>query len=279
MALTPTNIPDQRKTAGPKEDFKAKQAKAQDEALLREVDDAYRKDRYGDFAKNYGKIVIAVLVLGLAAFAGYIWWSGQQEAAREAESEQIVAALDQVEAGNLDTAEQSLAKLGEEGGEGSRTVARMIQAGIALENGKSAEAAQIFQAVATDANAPQAYRDLALLRDVAARFENMKPADVVAQLAPITKPGNAYFGSAGELTATAYLEMGKPDEAGALLATIAKDQTVPDTLRSRARQLAGVLGVDAIEDVDALLEEQGVSADGPSAPAPASASAPAGQAN
>ena len=29
-------------------------------------------------------------------------------------------------------------------------------------------------------------------------------------------------------------------------------------MRSRARQMAGVLGVDAIEDVDALLEEQGV---------------------
>ena len=48
----------------------------------------------------------------------------------------------------------------------------------------------------------------------------------------------------------------KPE--GALFAQIAKDQTAPESVRSRARQMAGVLGVDAIEDVEALLAEQGV---------------------
>ena len=58
--------------------------------------------------------------------------------------------------------------------------------------------------------------------------------------------------------AHAYLDQDKRAEAGALFAQIAKDQTAPESVRSRARQMAGVLGVDAIEDVEALLAEQGV---------------------
>ena len=73
-------------------------------------------------------------------------------------------------------------------------------------------------------------------------------------------PGKPFFASAGELVAHAYMDQGKNAEAGALFAQIAKDDDAPEGLRSRARQMAGVLGVDAIEDVDALLEEQGVDA-------------------
>ena len=37
-------------------------------------------------------------------------------------------------------------------------------------------------------------------------------------------------------------------EAGQLFAAIARDKKVPDTLRSRAQQMAGSLGVDAVQD-------------------------------
>ena len=40
-----------------------------------------------------------------------------------------------------------------------------------------------------------------------------------------------------------------------MIGEIAKDEEVPESLRSRARQMAGLLGVDAIEDVDQVLDE------------------------
>ena len=83
------------------------------------------------------------------------------------------------------------------------------------------------------------------------------PADVIARLKPLAVPGKPFFGSAGELVAMAYLDQNKPKEAGAMFASIAKDETVPDGLRSRSRQMAGLYGVDAIEDVDKVLEELG----------------------
>ena len=90
---------------------------------------------------------------------------------------------------------------------------------------------------------------------------------MIAKLAPLAVPGNAFFASAGELTAIAHLEAGNRAEAGTLFGELAQDESLPETLRSRARQMAGLLGVDAIEDVEQLLEDEGVvSADGAAQP-------------
>ena len=112
-----------------------------------------------------------------------------------------------------------------------------------------AEAVKLFDEVAADASAPQPYRDLANVRAVAVNFDAMKPDDVVARLKPLAEPGKPWFGSAGELVALAYLKQGKNDLAGPLFAAISRDKEAPESLRARTRQMAGVLGVDAIDDV------------------------------
>ena len=56
--------------------------------------------------------------------------------------------------------------------------------------------------------------------------------------------GEPWFGSAGEMTALALVKQGKRAEAGQLFATIAKDNTVPSSIRDRATQLAASFGID-----------------------------------
>ena len=65
------------------------------------------------------------------------------------------------------------------------------------------------------------------------------------RLEPLAKPGEPWFGTAGEMTALALVKQGKKQEAGQLFAAIAKDKTVPQSIRDRAVQVAGTLGVDA----------------------------------
>ena len=121
--------------------------------------------------------------------------------------------------------------------------------------------------LADDKDAPEAYRDLAAIRGVATSFDTMKPEDAIARLKPLAKPGNPWFGSAGELVAMAYLKQGKKDLAGPLFASIAKDKDAPKSMRSRARQMAGLLGYDAVVDVDQVLAEERIDKTGPGAPA------------
>ena len=237
------------------EEKRARAQAAQEDVLLREVDDAVRQDQYADAVQKYGKAIVAAVVLVLAAFGGYLYWQNRQEAAREADSEQLVSALDEVQRGNLASGDEALGPLLDDGTDGARAAAQMLKAGIAMEQNKPAEAAAIYEQVSADDRAPEAFRNLATIRGVAARYDTMKPADVVARLKPLAVPGTPWFGPAGELVAMAYLDQGNQAEAGALFAAIARDETTPETLKSRVRQMAGLLGVDAIDDVDTVIGE------------------------
>ena len=238
-----------------KPDDKTARDAAQKDVLLREVDEALREDEMRGLAKRYGVPAGVALVLGLAALGGWLWWNEAQKDAAGERGEQLTVALDRVEAGNLDAAKTQLAPLAAENSGGTAAAAKLLQGGIALEQGRKADAVKLFGEVAADGDAPQPFRDLATLRKVAANFDAMPPAEVVKRLKPLAVPGKPWFGPAGELLGLAYLKQGNDKLAGPLFASIARDKEAPETLRRRARQMAGVLGVDAIDDPEKLLQE------------------------
>ena len=219
--------------------------------FLREVDDALREDELRTAFQRWGKLAIVGLIVGLAALGGFLFWQQHSSQATAQQAEKFSIALDNVEAGNLKDGDAKLAALVQDSGGGTKAAAQLMRGGVAERQGKAAEAVKLFEAVAAD-SAPQPYRDLAAIRAVAANFDGMKPADVVSRLKPLAEPGKPWFGSAGELVALAYLKQGRNDLAGPLFAAIAKDKDSPASLRSRAMQMAGVLGVDAIEEVDGV---------------------------
>lgn len=235
---------------------------AEDDILIREIDEAVRQDDALAFLRNHGIKLLGAIIVLIAGLGGYLLWDNVRESELEGQSETLISALDYADQNDFKTAGEKVAPLLDDGSPGARTAARLIQAGAALEAGEIDKDAGLFQQVSDDADAPPALRDLARIRDVAARYDSMKPADVIARLGDLAKPGNPFFGSAGELVAMAQLEAGNKAEAGRLFADISKDEEQPETLRSRARQMAGLLGVDAIVDVEKLLEDEGVVASG-----------------
>lgn len=246
----------------------AERRAAEQDVLLREVDEAVRKDQLGSAAKRYGWLIAGGVVLALAAFGGYLFWDERREGQLEEASDTLVTTLDKLEAGQIDQAEADLATLSE-GSAATAIAAKFARAGIALRNNQQQQAVTLFDEIAADGDAPQPYRDLAMIRSVAARFEQMEPQQVIDRLKPLATPGNPWFGSAGELVAMAYLKQGKQNLAGPLFATIAKDEDVPQTLRSRTRQMAGLLGYDAVEDVDETLAQMREEDAAATTPAPA----------
>lgn len=252
MALPP-NSPDNA------QERNRKKAEAEQETFLREVDDALRQDQFEGFFRRYGKPVIGVVVAGLVGLAGYLFWHEHQKSLADERSEQFVVALDELEAGNRQAAYDKLQPVIEQEGTASATAAALLRAGVAIELNKTGEAEGIYEAVAADADAPQPMRDLAQVRYVALKYDQLKPQDVVDRLKPLAVPGNAWFGVAGEMVGMAYLEQGKEELAGPLFAQIARNKDLPTSLRGRTRQLAGLLGVDAL---DAEIGEDGEGVDG-----------------
>lgn len=88
---------------------------------------------------------------------------------------------------------------------------------------------------------------MALIRVATAEFDSLPPQKTIDRLKPLAKPGTPWFGSAGEMTAISYMKMGKDDLAGPIFAQIAKQEDLPQSLRSRAQQMAGGLGIDTVQ--------------------------------
>ena len=244
-----------------------KKALAQQDVFMREVDEALREDQLKSALTRYGVVAGIAVVALLLALGGWLWWREHQQSVAGEQGEKYMVALDQVEAGQLAPANSALQPLASDGPAGTRAAALLMQAGIAAEQGRRAEAAKLYNQVSTDSAMPRPYRDLATIRDVAITFDSLAPAVVIARLKPLAVPGNPWFGSAGELVGAAYLKQGRNDLAGALFAQIAKDSNVPETLRTRTRQMSGLLGVDAIVDVDKAATNSPVAGAAPPVPA------------
>lgn len=221
------------------------------DTFVREVDENLRRDRARDFARDNAAVLIGAVVLFLVLCAGLIYWHGYRGRKAEGQVEQLAQIYTALDAGNMRTAPQQLDQLSESGNKGVRASALFGRAALASQQGDTNLALAKYRQMVADHGLPAPFRDLALIRETAIEFDSMRPQDVVARLQSLAKPGNPWFGSAGELTAIALLKEGKKDEAARLFSAMAHDTTVPDAIRSRSVQIASTLGFDASDAIPA----------------------------
>jgi hypothetical protein len=215
------------------------------ETFLREVDENLRRDQMRDFAQKYSGLLIAGVVLFLAAAGGFIYWQDYKQKQSEKQVEQLAEVFKDIGTGKLSGAPKQLDELSDSHSKAVRASAMFARAAIALQQSDTKLATAKFTEIANDKGLPQPYRDAALIRQTGLEFDSLKPEQVIARMEPLAKPGNPWFGSAGEMTAMALIKQGKNAQAGQLFARMARDKQVPDSLRARFVQIASTLGVDA----------------------------------
>ena len=219
-----------------------------DAAFLREVDDELRRDQMAKAARRYGVAVLGVVVAALLGFGGWLIWQSHEQSVAGEQGAALSKAYDDLGGAHPDTARAALDTLARSHAAGYRALALMSEGDLLLQKKDVRGAAAKFAAVAADTSIGQPFRDLALVRQTTAEFDTVKPDVVVARLRGIATKGNPWFGSAGELVAISYLRMGRRDLAGTLYGQIAKDPDMVETMRQRAVQMAGILGVDAVSE-------------------------------
>lgn len=239
MAISPTNAND---------------------VFVREVDDAVRDDQIRTFWSRFGKAVLGLIVVGLIGYGGYLFYNHSQSQDAGETAEIFVKAMDEAKIGHPE-ATKTLALVKADGDDVYRAAALLTEANMAVGKNDMKQAIALFGQIAADAKAPQPYRDVALLKQTTLEFDTLKPDVVIARLKGLAVETNPMFPSAAELTALAMMQQGKDAEAGTLYGKIAAFEGAPESLKSRAQQMAGMLGVDAIKS--------------PADKAPASAPAPA----
>lgn len=212
-----------------------------EDSFIREVDEELRRDRLTGIWRLYGRWIIATVVAGLVALAGWLVWEDRQFKAASAESEVLDEAVRQASSGNDAAAIKALDGLSGSSNEGYRATALITKAAILIQKRDLDGAAKLYAQVAKDEKLPQPWRDLALVRQTAVQFDRTAPDEVIARLSPLAVKGNPWFGSAGEMVAVAYLKKQRVQPAAKLFADIAADKTVPQSIRGRAANMAASL--------------------------------------
>ena len=215
------------------------------DTFVREVDENLRRDQLRDIAKKYSGWMITGLLLFLVAAGGFIYWQNYRQQQAEKQVETLSEVFTDIGSGNDKTVPKTLADLGKSGSKAVRASAMFASAALALQQSDVKLAIAKYKEIADDSSLPQAYRDAALIRQTALEFDSLKPEDVISRLEGLAKPGNPWFGSAGEMTAVALIKQGKKLEAGRLFAAMARDRQVSEAIRARSIQIASTLGVDA----------------------------------
>jgi hypothetical protein len=222
-------------------------ANAPDESLIfaREVDENLRRDNLRDAARTYGKWAVAGVLVLLVAIGALLFWRDHQSKQAALDGEKLSQAIEDIGNGKTAAVPAQLVPLEKSNSDAVAVSARLTGAALALQQNDRPKAITLYKGLAADTGIAQPWRDLATIRLTALDFDSLAPQAVIDRLAPLNKPGAPWFGSAGEMTALALLKANRRSEAGRLFAKIAADRTVPDSIRGRAVQIAGSLGVDA----------------------------------
>jgi hypothetical protein len=221
------------------------------DAFMREVDDAVREDALRDFFNRYGKAMLAATTAALVALAGWLWWQSDRSTDTATRGGQFSAVLDQMSGTQPASAAAAAEPLAKGSDPGYRAAALMLQATAAAAQNNAELAATRFASVANDQAVPRELRDVALIRQTLVQFDRLEPSAIIARLRSIVaNPENGSFSSAAELTALAELRRNNTRRAGVLFQQIARNDNTPPTLQARAVQMAAMLGVDAPAGTD-----------------------------
>jgi len=212
-----------------------------DEAFLREVDEELRRDQIVGVWKNYGRVIVGLIVAALAIFAGVLGWRAWSHGAAEKQAIELQQAYDSIASGNAQAAKAPIDKLVGDSAPGYRALAKLLQGNDLLAAGKTKEAAAKYGEVAGDSSVGQPIRDLATIRQTHTEFDALAPQVVIDRLKPLATSDSAWLGSAGEMIAMADLKLNRQAEARAMFKLIAESDKVPDSIRQRAVQATQAL--------------------------------------
>lgn len=201
--------------------------------IFNEISDEVRRDKLAQVWKRHGRLIIALVVLGVAALAGWQFYQYRQNVEAQVAAQRFDVALRLAREGNQDEAQAAFTALAQEAGGPYQTLAR-LRAAAQIGQGDAEAGAAAFDAIANDASLDMQTREFATLRAVMLRFDNLEAKDVASRLEALAAPGKPWRHSARELLGLAAFKAGDYANAGKWFDQIVIDTQAPQALRSRA---------------------------------------------
>ena len=208
--------------------------------IFREIDEELRRDNLLKLWSRYGRYVVAAAVAVLMVAAAIVAWRNHQRAERWAQATRYAGALSLAQNGKAADAAKVFGAIAKEGG-GYALLASLQEAGLQARSGNRKAAIAIYDRIAATPGITPEFHGLAVLLSVMQGMPEADPRQTIARLAPLTGHDDPWRPTALELTALARLEAGEKKAALDLYKGLADDLTAPRSLRARAAEMAAAL--------------------------------------
>ena len=206
---------------------------ANEDSVLREVDQELAEDRQWAVLRQYGPVAIGIGAALLLSVGGWQLWQGQKQSVANAQSLEFsnaVEILENDEAGGRD----ALKAVAENSSNGYAAIARLYQAGSLAKEGDLIAAIGAYEAVASDGSLPKRLREQAQLRAAYYALDADREA-VTEILGPLLSQDDVHGYYAKEIAAFAAFRGKEYASALTLFSTLENDFAAPAAIRRRAR--------------------------------------------
>ncbi len=223
------------------------------DSFVQEVDENLRQERMMALLKRYGPWLLGAFAVFLVVLGGWQLWTGYQTNQARTQSEDYIAALELVRAGNFEDANAALEQITNEGTNAYRTMATMEQAAIAVHQGDLEAALAKFDEAADLANDP-VMRESAQMRAAYIAADTQDFEALRARLQPLIDDGGNMSFLARELLGIEAWEAGDADLARSTMEDLTLALNAPEVVRNRAQVALAVIGPAAPAASDASAE-------------------------
>ena len=209
--------------------------------LIREVDEDLRQDQMNAMWKRYSNLFYGTAVAIVVAVAVSQGWHNWQTKQSLTASDKYVSAIALLDSGKKDDGLRELAGLGTDGTAGYRLLAKLKQADVLLSSGDVNGALAIYQAIGTDSQVDQIYRDMVKIKAAYISLDSTDPAVMDRQIEPLTAESNSWRFEAREIQALDAIKRGESTRAADLYKGLADDIVAPQGIRARAAEMLKIL--------------------------------------
>ena len=212
-----------------------------DNSFFREVDEAVRHDRYKQLWDRYGIVILvlaAAVIVGVAAYKGWIYW---QEHRSQAAGTEYTQALTLETSSDPAQAVQAFASLAESGPQGYRALSRFQMAAGEAKAGETEKAVAAYDALATDASVDPILQGLATVQAATLRVDSADYAEMERRLKGQIDGSTPWRFSARELLGLSAFQHNDMRAAEEQFSALLNDQGTPPNLRDRANMMLALI--------------------------------------
>lgn|GEM_PF-693677 len=239
---------------------------ANDESVLREVDQELAEDQQWAMFRKYGPAAIGAGAALVVAVGGWQFWNAHKNSVAKEQALEFRNAVDLL-AEDADQGRVALGAISEEGASGYGFLAELQRAASYARDGDRASAIGVYRDIYDNGGAPKRLRDLARIRAAYLALNDGRDA-VMAHLGDLPNEEGAFSYHAAEVSGLAALEARDYETSLSIFRGLSIDISAPQAVRTRAEDFAaladsGKAGVNITGEtrVDDLLEAIGAGDD------------------